>query len=428
MQSIIVEGGTPLRGEVWVHGAKNAVLPILAATAARQGQYVLHHCPRLQDVANTLEILTYLGCRVSWHGDTIIVDSHPLCRCDIPQRLMQSMRSSILFLGALLARCGEAAVYAPGGCPLGGRPVNLHLAAMEAMGAEVTQAPPQLYVAADPLHGATVTLTYPSVGATENIMLAALNCHGTVTIYNAAKEPEIEDLAGFLTAMGASVMGAGTAVLQITGSRPTHDASYTIMPDRIEAATFLAAAAATGGSVRLRGVQVAHLYAVVQALQQAGARIDTGPEMLYLRAGPLHAIRPVRTAPYPGFPTDAQALLMAALLRADGITVLEEQVFENRFQHVAALQAMGADIQVANRIARIQGVASLHGCDAEAKDLRGAAAIIVAALSAEGRTRLTGISHLLRGYEQLDWSLRQLGGQVRLQDKTFQGDAWNETT
>ena len=175
-------------------------------------------------------------------------------------------------------------------------------------------------------------------------------------------------------------------------------------------------------------MQVAHLYAVVQALQQAGARIDTGPEMLYLRAGPLHAIRPVRTAPYPGFPTDAQALLMAALLRADGITVLEEQVFENRFQHVAALQAMGADIQVANRIARIQGVASLHGCDAEAKDLRGAAAIIVAALSAEGRTRLTGISHLLRGYEQLDWSLRQLGGQVRLQDKTSQGDASNETT
>ena len=207
---------------------KRQVLPILAATAARQGQYVLHHCPRLQDVANTLEILTYLGCRVNWHGDTIIVDSHPLCRCDIPQRLMQSMRSSILFLGALLARCGEAAVYAPGGCPLGGRPVNLHLAAMEAMGAEVTQAPPQLYVAADPLHGATVTLTYPSVGATENIMLAALNCHGTVTIYNAAKEPEIEDLAGFLTAMGASVMGAGTAVLQITGSRPTHDASYTL--------------------------------------------------------------------------------------------------------------------------------------------------------------------------------------------------------
>ena len=418
MQIVTVTGGSPLRGELAVHGAKNAVLPILAATAAHRGQYVLYNCPQLQDVTHALEILRYLGCSARQHGDMIEIDSRSLCRCEIPQELMCCMRASILFLGALLASCGQARLFSPGGCPLGGRPVNLHLAALQAMGAEVVCEGAQLCAQAPSLHGATITLTYPSVGATENIMLAALHCQGTVTVYNAAKEPEIEDLANFLTAMGARIFGAGTAVLQMEGGSSLHDAAYRVMPDRIETATYLAATAACGGDVTLLGVNVAQQYAVLQTLLQAGAQIETGTESLRIQARRLHAPRPIYTAPYPGFPTDAQAIMMAALLRADGITLVEETVFEDRFRHVAAMRAMGADIQVANRIARIRGVPHLHGAEAEATDLRGAAAIVIAALSAEGTSKIRGVEHLLRGYQEPDVCFRQLGGAVYMNTET----------
>ena len=414
MQIIQVTGGACLRGEVTVHGAKNAVLPILAATAAHRGRYILHNCPDLLDVQNALEILRYLGCRVQRQGHTVTVDSTGLCRCDIPSHLMQTMRASILFLGALSASCSEVKLSLPGGCRLGGRPIDLHLAALKAMGAKICTEEERLYCAVPCLHGATVTLTYPSVGATENIMLAALRAKGTVTVYNAAKEPEIEDLAGFLGSMGANISGAGTAVIQIEGNRPLRDASYTVMPDRIEAASFLCAAAACGGDVTLQGIRLPHLYAVVELLLNAGAQISSGPGTLRIRAGRLRAPKPIFTAPYPAFPTDAQPLAMAALLKAEGITLIEEQVFENRLCHVSAMCAMGADIQVANRIARIRGVPSLHGAQVEAADLRGAAGLIIAALSAEGQSRIRGAAYLLRGYEKFDENLRRLGGAVYL--------------
>ena len=416
MQIITVTGGAPLRGELTVQGAKNAVLPILAATAAQPGQYVLHRCPELQDVQSTLEILEYLGCRTCRHGHTIEVDSRPMCRCEIPQELMGCMRSSILFLGALTAACGQAKLFPPGGCRLGSRPIDLHLSALRAMGAGIETEGSGLLARGARLRGATITLAYPSVGATENIMLAALRAAGTVTVYNAAKEPEIEDLAGFLQAMGARISGAGTAVLQIEGGGSLHDAEYTVMPDCIEAATFLAATAACTGDVTLRGVNVPHLYAVLETLLSAGARIETGHRQLRIRADRLHAPKPICTAPYPGFPTDAQALLMAALLKAEGITIIEEKVFENRLQHAAAFCAMGADIQVANRIARIRGVPKLHGARVEATDLRGAAAIVIAALSAEGDSQIGGICHLLRGYADFDVRLRQLGANLNISE------------
>lgn len=409
-------GGTPLQGEVTVHGAKNAVLPILAATVVHRGRYELHNCPDLQDVRSALEILRYLGCRVWQQEHTITIDSRDLSRCDIPRHLMKKMRSSILFMGALSASCTRAKICLPGGCPLGSRPIDLHLSALRAMGAQIQCEADALLCCAPCLHGAAVTLTYPSVGATENIMLAALRAKGTVTVYNAAKEPEIEDLASFLNAMGARVFGAGTAVLQIEGNQSLHDTSYTIMPDRIEAATFLTAAAACGGDVTLHRVEIPHLYAVMEMLLSAGAQIEAERRSLRICAGRLRAPKPICTAPYPGFPTDAQALTMAATLKAEGITLIEEKVFENRFQHVPALQAMGADIQVANRIARVRGVQRLHGAQVEASDLRGAAAIMIAALSAEGASRITGVEHLLRGYEQFDQHLRSLGGAVYLRN------------
>lgn len=412
MQIIQVNGGAPLRGEVVIHGAKNAVLPILAATVVHRGQYILHNCPDLWDVQNALEILRYLGCRVRRQDHTITVDSGGLCRCDIPDRLMQTMRSSILFLGALSASCTEAKLSMPGGCRLGSRPIDLHLEALRAMGARICMEDTCLRCTAPRLHGATVTLTYPSVGATENILLAATRACGTVTVYNAAKEPEIEDLAGFLNAMGARISGAGTAVIQIEGNQPLHGASYTVMPDRIEAASFLCAAAACGGEITLRKIVLPHLYAVVELLMSAGAVISTGPGILRIRAGRLRAPKPICTAPYPGFPTDAQPLMMAALLRAEGITLMEEKIFENRLRHASAMTAMGADIQIANRIARIRGVSRLHGARVEAADLRGAAGLVLAAMSAEGQSHIQGVEYLLRGYERFDEHLRCLGGAV----------------
>ena len=414
MQIIQVTGGSRLRGEVTVHGAKNAVLPILAATVVHRGHYILHNCPDLWDVHNALRILDYLGCRVRRQEHTVWIDSRGLCRCDIPHRLMQTMRSSILFLGALSASCTEARISLPGGCRLGSRPIDLHLSALGAMGARIEPDGECLHCVAPRLHGTAITLAYPSVGATENIMLAATRVHGTVTVYNAAKEPEIEDLAGFLTSMGARISGAGTAVIQIEGNQPLHDTSYTVMPDRIEAASFLCAAAACGGDVTLHKVDLPHLYAVVEMLLSAGAQITALPGTLRIRAGRLRAPRPIYTAPYPAFPTDAQPLAMAALLKADGITLIEEKVFENRLRHAEAMTAMGADIQVANRIARIRGVSRLHGAQVEAADLRGAAGLVIAALSAEGQSRIRGVEYLLRGYEKFDEHLRCLGGAVYL--------------
>ena len=411
-----IQGGRPLRGSLAIHGAKNSVLPILAACLLTSGQCVIHNCPDLSDVSATLDILRLLGCRADREGDTVIVDASAPERWTIPEHLMREMRSSVIFLGALLARLGTAELSYPGGCELGARPIDLHLSALRLLGAEILEEQGVLCCrrCREGLHGRDICLSIPSVGATENIMLAACGCPGVTTIVGAAQEPEIIDLQGFLQAMGARVSGAGTANLSIEGGFPLHPAEYRVMGDRIAAATYLCGAAAATGEVEVTGISPDTLTAVLSCLEEAGCQIHTGPDRAALTSsGPLHGIRPVRTAPYPGFPTDAQAILMAALAGGEGATLFVENIFDSRYRHVAELRRMGADIQVAGRTAMVTGVGRLHGASLRSTDLRGGAALVVAGLGAEGTTQVSELRHILRGYQDLDRNLRTLGAEIR---------------
>lgn len=412
-----ITGGRPLEGRLRVQGAKNSVLPLLAAAILSPEPSVLHNCPRLSDVAATLEILQVLGCRVGREGETLWVDPSGLRASCIPERLMGELRSSVIFLGALLARTGEANMFYPGGCELGPRPIDLHLAALESLGAEVGEAEGCLRCTKGTgLRGTTICLSFPSVGATENAMLAACGAQGTTTIVGAAREPEIVDLERFLCSMGARVSGAGTSHIVIEGGRPLHGTEYTVMGDRIVAATYLCAAAAAGGQICLTGVDPSTFTAVSACLEEAGCRLETGEDFVELvRRGPLTGCRPVRTAPYPGFPTDAQAVLMAALAGGTGTTMFVENMFASRYRHVDELIRMGARIQVAGRVAVVSGV-PLHGARVRGSDLRGAAALAVAALGAEGTTRVRGLKYIRRGYQCLEEDLARLGAEIRLRE------------
>ena len=414
MGEFYINGGRKLSGSLTVQGAKNSVLPILAATLLHRGVSVLRNCPRLRDVEASIRILRHLGCAVDWQGDTLTVDASDPQRWDIPDHLMRSMRSSVIFLGPILARFGRAELSLPGGCELGPRPIDLHLAALRRLGAEVSEGGGRLLCRADEMRGTELTLGFPSVGATENAMLAACGCGGVTTILNAAREPEIDDLQRFLQAMGHKVRGGGTSVITVEGKSPTVDPVHRVMPDRIVAATYLAAAAGAGGDIELRGVDYRHLSTVTAALHEAGCRIHSTGDAIRLRSeGRLRAIRPVRTAPYPGFPTDAQAVVMAALLRSEGTTMFVENIFENRFRHVDELCRLGADVRVEGRVAVVCGVETLQGAAMEATDLRGGAAMVVAALAARGESRVGSVGHIRRGYEDMPRDLRLLGADVR---------------
>lgn len=409
-----IRGGRPLEGRLTVQGAKNSALPILAATLLAPGESVIENCPHLSDVDAALAILKGLGCRVWRRGDTVGVDASVLAGAEISRELMEEMRSSVVFLGAMLARMGRAALTYPGGCELGPRPIDLHLAALRTLGADIREENGLLRCTGRHMAGGEISLTIPSVGATENAMLAAVCAAGTTTITNAAREPEIVDLQGFLRAIGAKVHGAGSSVITVEGGVPLHGGSYAVMGDRIVAATYLAAAASAGGTVEVTGVDYRHLSTVSAVLREAGCDVQSGAESIRLRRdGPLQGVRPVRTAPYPGFPTDAQAPLMAALTRGKGCTVFVENIFESRYRHVDELSRMGADIRVEGRVAVVYGVPRLHGAQVRATDLRGGAALAVAALGAEGRSELTGVHHIDRGYQSLEGDLRRLGAEIR---------------
>lgn len=413
MQAMRVEGGRRLCGSVTVHGAKNSVLPILAASIVSPGPTVLHNCPDLRDVAASIRILEYLGAAVGREGDTIVVDPAGVDRCDIPDSLMQEMRSSVIFLGAILARTGCAALSPPGGCELGARPIDLHLKALERLGVQVQTAGERIVCRRQALAGGTVNLAFPSVGATENVMLAALACREPVTLTNAAREPEILDLARFLQGMGVQIQGAGTSAITISGA-PRHGVEHRIIGDRIEAATYLAAVASAGGEVLLDGVRPHHLGTVAEVLAQAGCRLRLLPEGLHLqRLEPLRAVPPIVTEPYPGFPTDAQPPVMAALLKAAGTTAFVENIFDNRYRHVCELRRMGAQIRVEGRVAMVTGVPYLHGAAVRGTDLRGTAALLVAALGADGVSTVSGLEHLDRGYAQPEKVLQNLGASVK---------------
>lgn len=411
-----ISGGRRLSGEIRISGAKNSVLPLLASTVLFRGPCVLHNCPRLSDVDAAVAILRHLGCQVEREDHDIFVDSWGVNRYDIPRELMGKMRSSVLFLGPLLARMGACRLYAPGGCALGARPIDLHLMGLRAMGAELQWQGDELICRAKKLRGCTVTLPFPSVGATENLMLAAMGAGETVTLFNVAREPEIGDLAAFLRGGGGRVYGAGTGMVQIEGG-PLRGARHRVIPDRIETATYLCAVAAAGGEALLRGTDHTHLTEVLRALSAAGCALRKGPDHISVAAGDLTGIPPVRTGPYPAFPTDAQAPLMGALLRARGTTVFEENIFSDRFRHVPALRALGGNIGVCGSIAAVSGVKSLRGARMEATDLRGGAAMVVAALGAQGTSRVDRVEHILRGYESLPEKLRALGAEIRVTEE-----------
>ena len=414
MSAYLVEGGNRLQGTARVHGAKNSVLPILAATILCPGESVVHNCPDLSDVRASIAILEHLGCRVERAGDTVTVDASALTGRDVPDALMREMRSSVIFLGAILARLGEAVMSFPGGCELGPRPIDLHLAAIRSLGAQVREQGGELHCsAADGLAGCEITFSIPSVGATENAMLCACGAEGVTVICNAAREPEIVDLQAFLRALGADVRGAGTSVITVRGKKPLHGGEHTVMPDRIVAATLLTAVAAAGGEAELLGTDYRQLSTVTAVLTEAGCRIRSGSDSIHIcREAPLRGVRPIRTAPYPGFPTDAQPPVMAALCRGTGTTVFVENMFESRYRHVDELSRMGADIRVEGKVAVVCGVERLHGAVLQAADLRGGAALVVAALGAEGRSEITGLHHMDRGYYGLEDTLRGLGADI----------------
>lgn len=410
-----VEGHRALRGSVAIHGAKNSALPILAATLLADGVSEIRNCPRLSDVEASLAILRELGCRVTWEETCVTVAAGGMTGTQIPDRLMREMRSSIVFLGAVLARTGQAQLSFPGGCELGPRPIDLHLAALRRLGAVIEEERGRLQCYCHGrLQGASIPLAFPSVGATENILLAAVTAQGTTEILNAAREPEIRDLCDYLNGCGAHIRFDPAGRITVEGVERLTGCVFSVMPDRIETATYMAAAAATGGTLHLTDTRPDTVQPVLPAFEEAGCTIQIRPSELVIAApARLHAIREIRTMPYPGFPTDAQAPVMAMAALGEGTTLLVETIFENRFKYVSELNRMGAKIKVLGRMALAQGVPGLFGTEVECTDLRGGAALVVAALAAEGETNIGAVHHIDRGYQDLVECLRDAGACIR---------------
>lgn len=411
----VVEGGRRLSGEVRVQGSKNSTLPILAASLLCRGESVLYNCPRLSDVEASLAILRYIGCRARREGDAVIVDTGSVTKNEIPSSMMRRMRSSIIFLGAMIARFDRVKMSFPGGCELGPRPIDLHLSALREMGVEISEEHGELDCRInDKLRGAKIALTFPSVGATENIMIAAATAEGTTVISNAAKEPEITDLADYLTACGAKISGAGESTVIIDGVKRLHPADHAIIPDRIVAATLMSAAAVTGSDIRFKSIIPSHLESVTPVFRDCGCEITLKDgDMAFHSPYRLRSPKLIRTLPYPGFPTDAQAPLMSVAAVADGLTVFVENMFESRYGHVSELCRLGADIRVEGRVAVVDGVRRLLSAHVHARDLRGAAALVVATLCARGKSQVEGIEYLERGYEDFELVLSALGADIK---------------
>ncbi len=416
MQKFIVEGGSRLRGELPLQGSKNSALPIMAATLLCHGECVLENCPRLTDIYSASRILNCLGCRCTFSDNTAAVDSLSVDRTAVPEELMREMRSSIIFMGAILGRAGECTVSVPGGCELGPRPIDMHIAALRKMGIEIHETCGSILCRASSgrARGAKLSLAFPSVGATENIILCAVTADGETVINNAAREPEICDLCSFLRACGAEISGDGESRIIINGKEKLHGCRYRIMSDRIVGATYLAMTAATRGEIILTNACVPEMEPFLSVFEQTGCSIYAGENKIYMRCGTrLKAIPDrIRTMPHPGFPTDAQAVLMAALITAEGTSVFEENIFDCRYRHTDALVKMGADIQVLGKVAIIRGVPKLHGANVEATDLRGGAAMVSAALAAEGASEIRQICHIDRGYEKMEEAVSRLGGKM----------------
>lgn len=416
MSKIIIEGARRLKGEIKIQGAKNSILPILAASLATQSQCVIHGCPRISDVSTTLKILEHLGCAVKFEGDTVVVNAENITKNNIPNLLMREMRSSIIFLGALISSVGSAEISLPGGCELGPRPIDMHIEGLRQLGLRVDEGHGILKCSnEDGLDGCNIALSFPSVGATENLIIASVKARGTTVINNIAKEPEIMDLVAFLNSCGAKIEPRGEGTLVIEGVKKLHGTEYSIIPDRIAAVTYMSAAAVTVGDLLLKNVVKEHIGAVIPVFEEAGCTIETNYKNSLRIIAPTRPYfnRMIRTMPYPGFPTDAQAPVMAMSCLADGTSVFVENIFTNRYKHVGELLRLGADIKVEGRVAVVEGVKRLSGTEVTAMDLRGAAALVVAGLGADGTTKISGLSHIDRGYENLENNLESVGASIK---------------
>ena len=407
---LYIKGPQRMQGELLVQGSKNAALPILAATLLGKGIFIIHHCPRISDVEHMLELLEDAGCRVQWEGHMLIVDTRELCNYRVSGTGAGKMRSTVTLLGSILGRMHQVEIPYPGGCTIGKRPIDLHLRGLEQLGAVFEHQEHTLSGKAQILHGAQIYLDFPSVGATENVLLAAVLAEGTTVLHGAAMEPEIVELADFLRKMGADVHGDGTPVITIRGVKKLHAAEYIVPSDRIVAGTYLFGAVMTMGEVRLLHIPLSHLGKLPELLEQMGAVVEAEEDWIYVRMDrQCRSIPYVVTAPFPGFPTDLQSALMAALSTASGMSFIEEKIFEARFQIVEELRKMGASISSEESFALIDGDARLHGARVEAKELRGGAALIMAALAAEGETCISGMEYVCRGYENINEDLKNLG-------------------
>ena len=414
MDKLVIQGGAPLSGEVRISGAKNAALPILCASLLTREPLIIENVPHLHDVTTMLNLLGQMGVAVSLHEKMEVeLTAEHLSNPVAPYELVKTMRASILVLGPMLARTDEARVSLPGGCAIGVRPVELHIKGLQAMGAEIVIEHGYIHARAKRLKGARIFMDLVSVTGTENLMMAATLAQGSTVIENAAREPEVVDLANCLNAMGARIRGAGSNVITIEGVSKLHGARYRIMPDRIETGTFLVAAAATGGHIRLKDTRSDILDALLEKLREAGADIESGDNWVSLKMnGELKAVN-VRTAPYPGFPTDMQAQFMVLNSVAHGASTVTETIFENRFMHVQELRRMGAKIEVEGNTAMVQGVAQLDGAKVMATDLRASASLVLAGMVARGETVVDRVYHLDRGYECIEEKLSQLGARIR---------------
>ena len=414
MDKFVINGGEKLCGKLQAQGAKNAVLPLLAASVLTDEQVEIRGVPQIRDVENMLHILTEVGCTVKRQKACAVIDSSSAVSHEIPTRLTKELRSSVFMLGSVLTRFHRAKISYPGGCDIGLRPIDLHLSGLKRLGVKIVEKDGYIHCEAQRLQGADILLDFPSVGATENIILAAVKAEGITVIRNAAKEPEIVDLHQFLNAMGANVRGAGGGTIVVEGVKRLHGVDYTAMGDRIEVGTYLVATAICGGEIETSGVPAENLAALLHKLRENGCKIHTKNDKIILYSdGKLKSVDLVETMPFPGFPTDMQAQYSALCATAKGSTLVVENLFETRYRYAAELKRMGADITVRGRAALIRGVEKLHGASVTASDLRGGAALVVAALKAEGQSLVVDLSHIDRGYADFEGKLRKLGAKIK---------------
>lgn len=418
MSSFLISGGRPLEGQLEVQGSKNAALPIIAAAVLNCGVTVIRGCPDILDVRYMLEILRSIGCRILWQEDRLQIDAAQIDMGNLSRECVGKMRSSILFLGAVLGRCQSMILDYPGGCTIGARPVDIHLNALKQMGVHIQEYDGAIHCETKGLKGARICLPYPSVGATENLMMAGAMAEGITWIHNAAREPEVVDLAGFLEAMGVTIYGAGTDRIGILGKMSLRDTEYRVMPDRIVAGTYLLAAAGAGGEIELIYEAAEDIHCLLHVCEAMGCEVRKTAEGIYLKScRRLLSVEDIHTRPFPGFPTDMQSQLMAVLTTARGESTIYEHIFENRFRTADELKKMGADIKIKNNSAVITGAAKLRGCQVSAWDLRGGAALVIAGLMAEGDTIVENSIFVERGYQDICKDLMQLGARIEINGK-----------